>query len=85
MAGHIDGNVLAGPLSELFTFDPTTATGRCASCGDVSELAQAMVWVKPNAYIARCHVCDAMLFTLIQSHHNTRIDLSGIRILTIEG
>src|SRR5918994_1022683 len=26
---HVDGNALAGPLAEFFTFDITMATGRC--------------------------------------------------------
>ena len=30
MTGHIDGNALAGALSELFTPDLTTATAVCA-------------------------------------------------------
>jgi hypothetical protein len=80
---HIDGNVLAGPLSEIFSVDMTRATGRCAACGDVSELAQAMVWIKPHAYIVRCHECDEILLTLIQSSSQTLIDLAGIQSLTI--
>ena len=31
---HVDGNVLAGPLSDVFSVDMTTATGTCASCAD---------------------------------------------------
>jgi len=40
---HVDGNALAGPLSEVFRDDITTALGRCTSCGDVSVLAEALV------------------------------------------
>ena len=36
MIGHVDGNALAGVLSELFRFDVTTARMRCASCGDLA-------------------------------------------------
>jgi len=80
---HIDGNVLAGPLSEIFSADMTTAMGRCAGCGDVSPLAMAMVYVKPGAFVARCHLCDTMLLTLIQSSGTNRLDLAGLAGLAI--
>ena len=30
---HLDGNALAGQLSDLFAFDITEAVGRCTNCG----------------------------------------------------
>ena len=80
---HLDGNVLAGPLSEVFNADMTAAVGRCAGCGDNSPLATAIVFLKPAAYVARCHVCDTMLLTLIQSSGTNRLDLSGLSGLAI--
>jgi hypothetical protein len=82
---HVDGNVLAGPLSDIFSVDMTTASGTCASCRDSSPLAMAMVYLKPKTYIVRCHVCDSILLTIIQSSLETRIDLSGMASLTIPG
>jgi hypothetical protein len=80
---HVDGNVLAGPLSEIFRADMTMASGTCASCGDSSPLAMAMVYLKPNTFIVRCHVCDSIVLTIIQSSRETRIDLSGLASLVI--
>jgi hypothetical protein len=82
-ATHVDGNALAGPLSELFSVDMTTASARCAGCGDISPLAMAMVYPKPKAFIVRCHVCDTILLTLIQSRDNSWIDLEGLSALSI--
>ncbi|MDQ1572918.1 MAG: hypothetical protein QOH44_477, partial [Actinomycetota bacterium] len=47
MMSHLDGNAIAGPLSEIFGADMTMASGRCGGCGDVSPLAMAMVYLKP--------------------------------------
>lgn len=80
---HVDGNALAGPLSEVFSVDMTLATGTCSSCGDASPLATAMVYLKPRTYIVRCHVCETILLTIQQSDSGTRLDLSGIATLTI--
>lgn len=84
MTSHIDGNALAGPLSEIFATDMTAAVGRCAGCGDISPLAMAMVYQKPKAFIVRCHVCDSVLLTLIQSSDHNWIDLEGLSALSIE-
>jgi hypothetical protein len=83
MASHIDGNVLAGPLSEVFGVDVTAAIARCAGCGDLAPLAMAMVYLKPSSYIARCHLCDSVLLTLIQSRDNNWIDLTGLSAISV--
>jgi hypothetical protein len=80
---HVDGNALAGPLSDIFSVDMTTASGTCGSCGDVSPLAMSMVYLKPKTYVVRCHVCDAILLTIIQSSGETRIDLTGMASLRV--
>ncbi len=80
---HVDGNALAGPLSEIFSADMTLATGTCASCGDVSALATSMVYLKPKTFIVRCHVCDSVMLTIIQYSRSTRVDLGGMTSLTI--
>ncbi len=78
MTSHVDGNALAGPLSEVFEFDVTTASARCTTCGDTSELARSMVYEKPHALIARCSACDSVLLVVLQKHDATEIDSSGI-------
>jgi len=83
MSAHLDGNALAGALSEIFVADMTSAMVRCSSCGDVSPLALAMVFVKPKTYIARCHVCDAVLMTMQSSSRGDRLDLAGVASLQL--
>ena len=46
-AGY-DGNALAGPLSEVFAVEVTTAVGRCRGCGTSSQLADTS-GVRPGA------------------------------------
>ena len=80
---HVDGNAIAGPLSELFDFDATMASVRCTSCGDVSVLARAMVYLKPHAYIVRCSACDAVLMVLLEKANAREIDLSGVAWMSV--
>ena len=45
-----DGNVLAGPLREIFAVDITSATGRCASCGRVDTVAGLRVYTEATGH-----------------------------------
>lgn len=80
---HLDGNVLAGPLSELFRDDMTTASGRCASCGDVSVLAEAIVYDADPGWCVRCHRCGEVLMTLVHAGERLRVDLRGVTALEV--
>jgi hypothetical protein len=80
---HVDGNVLAGPLSELFRFDLTTTSGECRRCGDVTVLARAMVYLDPSGYVARCCTCGEVLLTVVIGPDRTWVDLHGIAGLQI--
>jgi hypothetical protein len=84
MVAYLDGNVLAGPLSELYGVDRTGDTGRCAECGQQATLAESRVYIGPGM-VARCANCDAVLMTvverpgdtLVRMHALTGIDLGG--------
>ena len=85
MTEHVDGNTLAGPLSELFSFDMTAATGRCLGCGDVTVLARALVFTDPMGLVARCCECNSVLLALVESEDGLWLDLHGISGLHVPG
>ena len=80
---HVDGNALAGPLAEFFSFDVTTATARCNGCGAVAELARAMVYTSPAGTVVRCGTCDHVLATLVESEDRAWIGLSGVSAIEV--
>jgi len=80
---HVDGNVLAGPLSELFRFDLTTTSGECRHCGDTTVLARAMVYLDPSGYVVRCCACGGILLAVVVGPERTWVDLSGVSGLQI--
>ena len=77
MIGHVDGNALAGVLSELFRFDVTMARMRCASCGDLAVLARAMVYGGEQGLVVRCGACGDALMVVVPMGDRTRIQLRG--------
>lgn len=80
---HLDGNMLAGAFADLFAFDVTTASARCAGCGAVAELATAMVYVSDAGSVVRCAGCDAVLATVVQAEGRTWFGLHGITAVEV--
>lgn len=80
---HLDGNVLAGPLSEVFREDMTMAVAECGSCHDRSVLAMAIVYDLGPGWTVRCHTCGAEIMTIVHTPDGMRIDLRGLSSLVV--
>ena len=80
---HVDGNALAGPLADYFSFDITMARARCLGCGSISEFARAMVYRSGAGTVVRCGTCDAVLATLVESDDRAWIGFSGVSAVEV--
>jgi hypothetical protein len=81
----MDGNVLAGPLRELFAVDVTNATGRCLGCGRYGPVASLHVYGSEGGpgFVARCPGCGAVMLRLVRGPEAAWLDLSGVASLRI--
>lgn len=79
----LDGNVLAGPLSEVFSVDLTTAVRRCALCGDEGVCAQLLVYADGPGLVARCPNCAVLVLRLVRTPEGVVLDLGGTGCVTI--
>lgn len=79
--GHerVDGNALAGILSDLFTGDPTTMVGECGPCGAEAVLADAVVELDPAGAIVICRSCTHTLFTVLAAPDGVHWEIAGLR------
>jgi Family of unknown function (DUF6510) len=82
MPTHVDGNALAGPLSEIFRIDMTTATCCCDGCGDVASLASEMVY-RGLGTVVRCRQCDDVLMVFVETPNQTVMSVRGLRSLSV--
>lgn len=80
---HLDGNMLAGPLRELFAVDLTGAAVRCDSCASTSPLARLRVYAHAPGLVARCPTCLAVLLRLVRQPAHAWLDLRGATVLRI--
>jgi uncharacterized Zn finger protein len=83
MSTALDGNALAGALSELFTFDVTSAAGKCVSCGEVHAIAQTLVFGSAPGLTARCPACGQVVLRLVRSPDRAWLDLRGLSSLEV--
>ena len=83
MTNHLDGNVLAGALSEVFTADVTSARARCGGCGRMGALAEAMVYTDAPGLVARCAGCDQVLATVVDTGDRLILSLAGLSAIEL--
>lgn len=78
MSNHLDGNALAGVLSDVFTTDVTTARARCGRCGRDAAVAEAMVYPDSPGLVARCASCDHVLVVVVRTGERLVLSLAGL-------
>ena len=72
-----DGNVLAGPLSEVFGVDVTRAAVRCTACGLAGPLPGLRVYSHAQGAVARCPGCEHVVLRLVIGNGTAWLDLRG--------
>lgn len=81
-----DGNALAGPLSEIFAVDMTTAVDHCTGCGSVDPVARLRVFGadgRAPGLVARCPDCSQVILRLVRGPDAAWLDLRGTVSLRI--
>lgn len=81
--GRLDGNALAGPLSELFAVDITTATCTCAHCGDSGAVAALQLYGRAPGLVARCGSCGQVVLRYVRTRDRGHLDLRGTITLEV--
>ena len=78
----LDGNALAGALSQVFVADMTTARITCGACSQDRMLATARLY-RGAADVLRCTGCDAVLLRLVTAPGRVYLEMTGVRCLEL--
>lgn len=78
-----DGNALAGPLSEVFATDLTTARAVCTHCGATGPVATLRVYGHAPGLIARCPDCTEVVLRLVRTPDTVWLDMRGTISLAV--
>lgn len=79
----LDGNALAGLLSEIFVAEVTTAGTRCDTCGAVEAVGALRAYVTGPGTVLRCVHCDAVLLRAARRADGWVVDLRGLSWLRL--
>lgn len=80
---YLDGNALAGPLSEVFAVDITTAGAHCTGCGAEGPLAGLRLYGRAPGLVARCPSCGQVVLRLVRTPDHAWLDMRGTVSLRI--
>jgi hypothetical protein len=78
---HLDGNAVAGLLTEVFAVEMTTAVGTCANCGAVAPLGAVLVYMHAPAVVMRCPYCDNVLIRIATRSGTHCVEVGGVSAL----
>jgi hypothetical protein len=79
----LDGNAIGGLLYEVFGAEMTIATGVCAHCGAVEQVARLDVYVHAPGTVVRCPHCESVVMRIVRAGDRVWLDLSGTRSLEL--
>jgi DNA-directed RNA polymerase subunit RPC12/RpoP len=73
----VDGNALAGELSEVFSGEMTVARVACGGCGAVEQLGADHAYIQSPGMVLRCRHCDHVLLVMTRTGDRLRVSLAG--------
>lgn len=78
----LDGNAVAGLLSEVFAAEMTTAIGTCNQCG-AQEVVGAAHAYQGAGMVLRCPRCDQALMKIVRAEDRLWIAFPGVQTLEV--
>lgn len=78
----LDGNAIAGALSEHFGHEMTMAEVRCSHCKSTSLMAELRVYMKAPGAVARCPECDEVVMVITHIRGAERLDMSNMEMVS---
>jgi Family of unknown function (DUF6510) len=83
MDATYDGNIMAGPMAEVFAVEVTAAIARCAGCGRSTVVAELAVYGPEPGLVARCPGCGDAVLRLVHTPTSVWLDVSGMSTLRL--
>jgi len=76
----LDGNAVAGVLSEVFAVEMTTATMTCGHCG-AAHAVGAMHVFRGAGIVLRCPNCDNAVVKIVEDGNRMWMNFGGMQAL----
>ncbi len=80
----LDGNALAGVLSEIFDREMTICPAQCAHCGQEGEIGTLLAFIEGPGLVLRCPGCEGIIMRIVKTSNGIYLDLRGAAYLRLE-
>lgn len=74
----LDGNAVAGLLTEIFGSDMTVADCECAACGRRDQLGGARAYVNAPGVVLRCAGCGVVMIRIVDTPRGRLVEAKGV-------
>jgi Family of unknown function (DUF6510) len=81
---RLDGNAVAGMLSEVLAVEPTLGMAACAGCGASNQVGALLAYVHGMGAVLHCPGCDAVMLRVGHTPDRVWLDLRGMRSLRLD-
>ena len=80
---RVDGNAIAGVLSEVFVHEMTSARIACEVCDEVEPIGAEHAYMQAPGIVLRCRHCEEVLLVITQQDGRYLLGFKGSRWLQI--
>ncbi len=80
----LDGNAVAGILSEIFDFEMTNNPAVCASCGREGEVGGLLAFTQAPGIVLRCPGCESVVMRIVETPRAIYLDMRGVMCLRLD-
>lgn len=81
---RVDGNAMAGVLSEVFVHEMTTARIACGGCGEVEQIGAEHAYMQAPGIVMRCCHCENVLLVVTPAREKYLLGPGRARWIEIE-
>jgi hypothetical protein len=81
---RLDGNAVAGLLTEALAAEPTASMASCAGCGASNQLGALLAYVHGMGAVLRCPACESVMLRIGRGPGRLLLDLRGMRWLRMQ-
>jgi hypothetical protein len=81
---RVDGNAVAGILTQVLAVDPTMVVAACAGCGASNTLGAMPAYLHGMGAVLDCPGCGAIMIRIGNPSGRVVLDLRGARWVQVE-
>ena len=76
----LDGNAVAGTLTEIYGDEMTTTLAECGTCGTVDPIGGLLAYVHGPGIVLRCTGCASVMIRIVAHPAGARVEIKAKQV-----